>query len=80
MVRMRNNLRYISIDETYGITDEFISFYSKSLKNHCSRNKMKTKRKEKLLLASKRVYVIFSVTTRENHDFITSSSSRSTVG
>ena len=25
--------------------DKFISFYSKSLKNHCSRNKMKTKRK-----------------------------------
>ena len=29
---------------------------------------MKTKRKEKLLLASKKVYVVFSVTTRENHD------------
>ena len=44
--------------------DKFISFYSKSLKNHCSRNKMKTKRKEVLLLTYLEVYVFISVTTR----------------
>ena len=71
MVRLRNNLRYISIDETYGITDEFISFYSKSLKNHCSRNKMKTKRKKVLLLASKKGCVFISVITHEYHRVMT---------
>ena len=75
-VRTKN----MRIEETWEYFDKLISFYSKSLKNHCNKNKMKTKGKEVLLLTYQKVCVFISVITHENHELQTSSSSCRTVG